>query len=100
MTFDRAKIMKAAWVIVRRFAGTKESLRSKLARALRNVWWDAKQAARVAAAAAARMAQRGPARAAAVIRAEIFAFECKDTLRGSDWATLDALHDELRRAAV
>ncbi|WP_143413189.1 hypothetical protein [Haematobacter genomosp. 1] len=43
MTYDRSAIMKAAWTIVRRFAGSREPLRQKLARALRYAWWDVKR---------------------------------------------------------
>ncbi|WP_372837497.1 hypothetical protein [Phaeovulum sp.] len=98
MAIDRAKIMTEAWVIVRRFKGNGEPLRSVLSRALRVVWDNVKVAARVASEVAARFAR--PARAAETIRREIYSFECKDTLRGNDWNTLRELNDELRRAAA
>lgn len=47
MPVNRAKIMKAAWVSVRRFAGNRESLHQRLSRALRKVWFEAKQAERL-----------------------------------------------------
>lgn len=99
MTYNRAEIMKAAWVIVRRFAGNRETNAQRLSRALKSVWWNAKQEVRIAATLAAEGAKRAVARPAAVVRAAILTLECKDSLRGADWAELSALHDELRRAA-
>ncbi|KFI27761.1 hypothetical protein CN97_00130 [Haematobacter massiliensis] len=100
MTYDRSAIMKAAWTIVRRFARSREPLRQKLARALRCVWWDARQAAAVAARVAAEMARIAAAvRPAEEVRAEIFLIECKDRLEPCDWRRLDALRAELRAAA-
>ena len=99
MTYNRAAIMKAAWVIVRRFAYLKGPLAAKLSRALKSVWWDAKQVARIAAHAAAQVARMAQCiRPAAEIRAAILELECKDSLRGSDWQRLDTLQSELRMA--
>jgi hypothetical protein len=58
MTFNRAKIMQAAWTIARRFAGNRETWGQRLSRALKFVWWDAKQAARAAANAAREAAAK------------------------------------------
>ncbi|MEI4473344.1 hypothetical protein [Frigidibacter sp. MR17.24] len=103
MTYDRVAIMKAAWVIARRFHGrNSETLPQLLSRALKMVWWDAKQAARIAAQVAAHLAHRAMAapRAVETIRRDLLAFECKDSLRGSDWQHLDALRAELRSAQL
>jgi hypothetical protein len=95
--FNKSEIMTAAWVIVRRFAGNRETHAQRIARALKYVWWKAKEAARELAARVAA-APASPARPVAEIRADLFAFECKDTLRGSDWTHLDALRGELAQA--
>lgn len=101
MTIDRAKIMKDAWVIVRRFTDTKETLRSKLARALRCVWWDAKSAIRIAATAAAEVSSRiRQAMSAAQIHTAIMVIECQDSLDRNDWRNLDSLRAQLRGISV
>jgi hypothetical protein len=101
MTLDRAAIMTKAWVIVRRFKGNGETLHAKLSRALKSVWWDVKQAARVAAALALSSAQRDACtRSASEVRSAIHVLECKDRLIGSDWRHLDDLRGELRAAAA
>lgn len=51
--FNRAQIMKNAWVIVRRFKGNGEAVEVVLARALKSAWWDAKTEMRVKKAVAA-----------------------------------------------
>ncbi|MEI4471512.1 hypothetical protein [Frigidibacter sp. MR17.24] len=99
MTYDRAAIMKAAWVIVRRFLGrTRETLTQLLSRALKMAWWQAKEEMAVKAAVAAEFAQRRAPRAIEAIQRELLSFECKDSLRGSDWLHLDALRAELHAA--
>ena len=59
--YNRAEIMKAAWVIVRRFAGNRETLAQRLSRALGSAWGDAKMAMdiarRVSASNAAKIAR-------------------------------------------
>ena len=54
--FDRAKIMKDAWVIVRRFKGNGESVEVLLSRALKSVWWNVKLEASVKKAVDDKMA--------------------------------------------
>jgi hypothetical protein len=49
--------MTAAWAIVRRFAGNRETLAQRLSRALSLVWWNAKEAARIAEAQRRRWAR-------------------------------------------
>jgi hypothetical protein len=56
--FNRSEIMKKAWIIARRFAGNRETWAQRLSRALKSVWWDAQQAARIAASAAAEKAAK------------------------------------------
>ena len=96
MSYNLSAIMKDAWTIVRRFARSREPLRQKLARALRCVWWDARQAAKAAARMAAEAACIVAIRPAEEVRAEIFLIECKDRLEPCDWRRLDALRAELR----
>ena len=96
--FNKSEIMSAAWVIVRRFKG---NLAERLSRALSYVWWDAKEKARIArnlaARAAATVAQFANT-TTAQLRADLWAFECKDTMRGSDWTRLDAMRAALSQA--
>lgn len=85
-------------MIVRRFKG---NLAQRLSRALSLVWWDAKEKARIARNLAARAAASAAQFAnvtAAQLRADLWAFECKDTMRGSDWTRLDALRAALSEA--
>lgn len=59
--FDRAKIMQAAWRMVRR-AGNREALPVRLSRALRNAWTAAKDEAAEQAAVARLIARQAAAR--------------------------------------
>ena len=81
--YNRAEIMKAAWVIVRRFAGNRETLAQRLARALRSAWCDAKMAVeiarRVSASSAAKIA-RFAGKSVAALQAAITALENTDWL--------------------
>ena len=81
--YNRAEIMKAAWVIVRRFAGNRETLAQRLSRALRSAWCDAKMAVEVAlrvlAASAAKTA-RFAGKTVADLQAAIAAMENTDWL--------------------
>lgn len=83
MTFDRAQIMTEAWTIARRFAGNRETWGQRLSRALKLVWWNAKEAARCAVEAARQNAERAAAfvvRTAASLRAEVEDLENTDRL--------------------
>lgn len=83
MTFDRAQIMQEAWTIARRFAGNRETWGQRLSRALKLVWWNAKEAARRAVEVARRAAEQAAAFAgytAADLRAEIESMENTDRL--------------------
>jgi hypothetical protein len=82
MTYDRRAIMQAAWTIARRFAGNRETWGQRLSRALKSVWWDMKQAARVAAQVEAQRlaALATPPRSAADLWAEIIGLENADRL--------------------
>ena len=81
--YNRAEIMKAAWVIVRRFAGNRETLAQRLSRALRSAWCDAKVAVEVArpvlASTAAKIA-RFAGKSVADLQAAIAALENTDWL--------------------
>ncbi|WP_288938820.1 hypothetical protein [uncultured Roseovarius sp.] len=76
MQYDRAEIMKAAWVIVRRFQGNGETLPALLSRALTSAWFTAK----LNASAAARQPEALEARSAADLQAQIQDMENRDTL--------------------
>lgn len=81
--FNRSEIMKTAWIIARRFAGNRETWAQRLSRALKSVWWDAQQAARIAARAAAEKAAKAAQIAAmslADLRAAIIDLENCDRL--------------------
>ncbi len=83
MTFNRAEIMQAAWTIARRFAGNRETWGQRLSRALKAVWCNVKDAARIAAdlaRTAAQEAARFAGRSAASIRAEVEELENTDRL--------------------
>ena len=89
--FNRAEIMKAAWVIVRRFAGNRETLGQRLSRALRSAWCDAKGAVevarRVSASNAAKLA-RFAGKSVADLEAAIAALENTDWLGRDGMETL------------
>ena len=83
MTFDRAQIMTEAWTIARRFAGNRETWGQRLSRALKLVWWNAKEAACRAVETSRRAADRAGEFAgctAASIRAEVEDMENIDRL--------------------
>lgn len=86
--YNRAEIMKAAWVIVRRFAGNRETLTQRISRALRSAWYDAKAAVEVAfhasTANAAKIA-RFAGKSVADLQAAIVALE------NTDWLGRDGL---------
>ncbi|OWY02310.1 hypothetical protein [Thioclava sp. IC9] len=101
MTYDRAAIMKAAWVIVRRFLGrTHETLSQLLSRALKLAWSDAKQEVQVAKVVAAKRAEADALaqRPSADLMAEIVTLENADTLGSAGRARLAELHTALRQA--
>lgn len=82
MQYDRAEIMKAAWVIVRRFQGNGETLPALLSRALQSAWGTAKAEVRVAkmAAQAQRRREALANRPVDEIKAEISHMENRSTL--------------------
>lgn len=78
MSYSRRQIMQDAWAIARRFAGNGETWGQRLSRALKSVWWQAKEAALVAAEVARKLAAeaaRFATMSAASIRAEIAMLE-------------------------
>ena len=81
--YNRAEIMKAAWVIVRRFAGNRETLAQRLSRALRSAWGDAKGAveiARLVSAASAAKIARFAGKSVGELQSTIAALENTDWL--------------------
>lgn len=56
--YDRKAIMTEAWEIVRRFLGNGETLDQLLSRALKSVWWSARQKMRVAQSVEVSMAAK------------------------------------------
>lgn len=104
MTIDRTKIMQDAWTIARRFAGNKETWGQRLSRALKSVWWSAKEKARQAAAFAAQAAVRAAdmaGRSFEALRAELMWLENCDARLG--WAgqeRISTLRRELAQRAA
>lgn len=101
--FNRSEIMKTAWIIARRFAGNRETWAQRLSRALKSVWWDAQQAARIAARAAAENAAKAAQFAAmslADLQRAIVSMENIDFLGFAGMAKLAEYQTELaqRRA--
>lgn len=101
MHFNRSEIMKEVWTIVRRFKGRGEPLRALLSRVLKNVWWTAKQAARMAARYAAIEAQMAK-REVWDLLAEIQGIENKDRMFAADFQRIGELRAALakRRCAL
>lgn len=85
--FNKSEIMRRAWAIVKKGSEWQKYRLRRLRYALQDAWNEAKRVAKVANQSTA-----------AQLRAEIWAFECKDSIRGSDWTHLDALRAELCRA--
>jgi hypothetical protein len=103
--FNRSEIMTKAWVIARRFAGNSETWAQRISRALKSVWWDAQQAARIAARAAADMAAKAAKFAAmslADLQQVIESMENSDFLGFAGMAKLAEYQIELaqRRATL
>ncbi|WP_088735425.1 hypothetical protein [Thioclava sp. F34-6] len=101
MTYDRAAIMRAAWVIVRRFMGrTHETLSQLLSRSLKLAWSDAKQEAQVAKVVAAKRAEADALaqRSSADLMAKIVTLENADVLGGAGRARLSELQAALCKA--
>lgn len=100
MQYNRAKIMNAAWVIVRRFQGNCETLSELLSRALRSAWSKAKEEARVAEAVAQTQRNRDTlaSRPMAEIDAEITRMENRSVLGAEGLQHLSELRTA-RRAA-
>ena len=94
--FNKSEIMRRAWVWAKQdlwsARAPKSKLRAFLAAAVKRAWAEVKMlATRVTAPAVAQ-------RLASEIRADLFAFECKDTMRGSDWTCLDIMRAALTAA--
>jgi hypothetical protein len=92
--FDRAKIMKDAWKIVRRFAGNRETPAQRMSRALKSVWWDAKRDAHRAielARQAAAEARKMVVLSLADLRLAVLSLENSDRLGWAGMQELSAL---------
>lgn len=103
MTIDRAKIMKAAWQIVRRFAGNRETLAQRMSRALKSVWWDAKrdaQRARELARQAVAEARQFAGMSLADLRLAVLSLENSDRLGWAGMQELSALRGLLVKREV
>lgn len=103
MTIDRRALMNAAWTIARRFAGNRETWAQRLSRALKSVWWEAKQnAARAAHAAAAAVARASQFATLTVadLRAAIESAEACDRLGHAGIEHLSAMRREAARRAA
>lgn len=97
--FNKSEIMKRAWVWAKqdlwRDRAKQSELRCYFAAALKRAWAEAK-----ADAARKASAPVFVSRPVAEIKAQLFAFECKDSIRGSEWTTYDALRAELAQATA
>lgn len=83
--FDRAKIMKAAWEIVKKGPNWQEYRLLRLKYALQDAW-----------AAAKRAIKNATQTVAGRIREAIFVLECKDRWTRADYAAAADLAAELR----
>lgn len=85
--FNKSEIMRRAWAIVKKGSEWHKYRLRRLRYALQDAWNEAKCAAKTATNTII-----------AQLRADLFAFECKDTMRGSDWTRLDAMRATLSEA--
>lgn len=85
--FNKSEIMRRAWSIVKKGRDWQKYRLRRLRYALQDAWGEAKRTARAATNSTA-----------ALLRADLWAFECKDTMRGSDWTRLDAMRQALAEA--
>ncbi|GHC37631.1 MULTISPECIES: hypothetical protein [Gemmobacter] len=101
MAIDRAALFRLAWTWAKQDLWSVRAPASRLRAffkvSLAQAWREMK---RRAAARAAAIAPAANARPVEVVRAEIWAFECKDSIRGADWQTLAALKAELAAAEL
>lgn len=84
--FNKSEIMRRAWAIVKKGSEWQKYRLRRLRYALQDAWNEAKRATKAASSTAAQL------------RADLWAFECKDTMRGSDWTRLDAMRAALSEA--
>lgn len=97
MTINRAEVFRLAWAFAKADLWSlrlpASCLRSLFRAALVRAWADVKLMT------ARRAAERpAPVRPAEEVRRDLLSWECKDSLRGSDWTRLEALRAELRVA--
>lgn len=101
MTYNRATIMNTAWVIARRTASLyRKPVLSQLSAALKQAWWDAKQAAHIAAQVAQRFAAEAEALARQSmpqLKAALVSLENSSRISPAGWEQINALSLEIRR---
>lgn len=92
MKYDKARVMKLAWIWAKQdlwSARAKQSmLREYFVAALKRAWVDVKNSTD-------RKAHVETSRTKEEVMQDIWVFECKDTIRGSDWNVLNKLRQEL-----
>ena len=86
-TFNKSEIMRRAWAIVKKGSDWQKYRLRRLRYALQDVWAEAR-----------RVVEAATQTVAAQLRTDLWAFECKDTMRGSDWQRLDAMRATVAEA--
>lgn len=99
MHFNLSEIMTEAWKIVRRHKGkgSSEPTARLLSRALKSVWWDAKQTMRMVAQRSASATAQSK-RTVANLRREIQSIENGSRLQAPDFQRINSLQAACRAA--
>lgn len=101
MTIDRAELFRLAWAFAKQDLWSNRAPASQLRTFFRSALVRAWQEMKVRAARrAAMIAAAAKATPLDVVKADLWAFDCKDTMRGKDWQTLAALKAELAAAEL
>lgn len=99
MNTDRAELFRIAWAWARQDLWSHRApasrVRAYFKAALVRAWREMKARA---LRRAGMLAAAAKARPLDVVKADLWAFDCKDTLRGKDWQTLSDLKTELAAA--
>ena len=92
MKYDKARVMKLAWIWAKQDLWSARADKSKLREcfiaALKRAWADVKNTVR-------QNASIVTTRTKEQVMHDIWVFENKDTIRGNDWKVLDKLRQEL-----
>jgi hypothetical protein len=92
MKYDKARVMKLAWIWAKQdlwsARADKSKLREYFIAALKRAWVDVKNTTD-------RQTPVKTDRTKEQVMYDIWAFECKDTIRGNDWKILNKLRQEL-----